>query len=583
MFVFTLKEGDRSVFRTVIGIPKRKAVAFPAWSVLSFPKFFCFGRAGHRRPESGTQTRILFTGLTMSGKQYVLSIDNGTQSIRALLFDLQGNLEAKSQVHIEPYFSEHPGWAEQHAEVFWENLCLACHNLWENTEIKKEALAGVAVTTQRSCVICMDKNGKPLRPFFSWLDQRRTEGIQPIGGIMGVLFKLARVDQTVRYLQAEAEANWISTHQPEIWEKTDKFLMLSGYHIFRLTGEYRDSVGSQVGYIPFDYKRLQWCRDKDWKWKVSPITREMLPELVPPGGILGKITKEASLATGIPEGLPVVAAATDKACEVLGAGCLDPNVGCLSYGTTATINTISSKYVEPVPIIPPYPAPVPDAYCTEYMIYRGYWMVSWFKKQFALREQQIADEKGIEPEKLFDDLVNAVPPGSMGLTLQPYWSPGLRMPEAKGAIIGFGDLHTRAHIYRSILEGLAYGLREGKERIEKRSRISIDRLIVAGGGSQSEAAMQLTADIFGMPAIRPHIYETSGLGAAIDAAVGLGLHSGFDSAIKEMTRVGKVFNPREEHREIYDGLYKRVYLKLYKRLQPLYEEIRDITGYPKRH
>jgi sugar (pentulose or hexulose) kinase len=517
----------------------------------------------------------------MSEKQYILSIDNGTQSIRALLFDLKGNLKDKAQIHIDPYFSENPGWAEQHAEVFWENLCKACQTLWEKTDVPKEAVAGVAVTTQRGCVVCVDKNGKPLRPFFSWLDQRQTEGIKPISGLMGALFKVARVDQTVRYIQAEAEANWISTHQPEIWEKTHKFLLLSGYHIFKLTGEYKDSIGSQVGYIPFDYKRLQWCREKDWKWKIAPVTSDMLPELVAPGEILGEISAEAANATGIPRGIPVVAAATDKACEVLGAGCLESNVGCLSYGTTATINTISSKYVEPVPIIPPYPAPIPGAYCTEYMIYRGYWMVSWFKKQFALREQQIAEKRGIEPEKLFDDLINAVPPGSMGLTLQPYWSPGLRMPEAKGAIIGFGDIHTRAHIYRSMLEGLAYGLREGKEKIEKRSRISIDRLFVSGGGSQSEAAMQLTADIFGMPAIRPHVFETSGLGAAIDAAVGLKLYPDFKTAVSEMTRVGKVFEPNNENREIYEGLYSRVYLKLYKRLQPLYQEIRDITGYPK--
>ena len=518
----------------------------------------------------------------MSNKTHILAIDNGTQSIRALLFDARGNLETKVQIQLEPYFSDKPGWAEQHADYFWENLCKACQTLWSQSKVPKEAVAAVSITTQRGCIICLDKEGKPLRPMISWLDQRRTEGVKPIGGIMGALFKLARVDDTVRYLQAEAEANWISRYQPEILEKTHKYVFLSGYHIFKLTGEFADSVGSQVGYVPFDYKRLQWCGPKDWKWKISPISKEMLVDLKAPGETLGEITSQASNETGIPVGVPVIAAATDKACEILGAGCLEPNVGCLSYGTTATINTISKRYLEPVPLIPAYPAPIPNAYSTEYMIYRGYWMVSWFKKQFALREQQIAKKQGIEPEKLFDELVNEVPPGSMGLTLQPYWSPGLKMPEAKGAIIGFGDIHTRAHIYRAILEGLAYGLREGKERIEKRSKIKIDKLIVAGGGSQSEAAMQLTADIFGLEAARPHLYETSGLGAAIDAAVGVKLHSDFDSAIKEMTRIGKVFEPIEKNRKVYDGLYNNVYLKLYKKLQPLYHEIQKITDYPKK-
>jgi sugar (pentulose or hexulose) kinase len=206
-------------------------------------------------------------------------------------------------------------------------------------------------------------------------------------------------------------------------------------------------------------------------------------------------------------------------------------------------------------------------------------MVTWFKHEFGLREQRLAQERGIEPEVLFDELVRAVPPGSQGLMLQPYWSPGLRHPgpEARGAVIGFGDVHTRAHLYRAILEGLAYALREGAERTAKRSGIPVTELRVAGGGSQSDAALQLTADVFGLPAVRPHIYEASGLGAAIDAAVGLGLHPDFPTAVREMTRLGRTFEPDPHAHEIYDGLYRRVYSAMYGRLRPLYEEIRRVT------
>jgi sugar (pentulose or hexulose) kinase len=225
---------------------------------------------------------------------------------------------------------------------------------------------------------------------------------------------------------------------------------------------------------------------------------------------------------------------------------------------------------------------VPGAYSLEIQVFRGYWMVSWFKQEFGLREQRIAEERGVEPETLFDDLVNQAPPGSMGLMLQPFWSPGLKVPgpEAKGAIIGFGDVHTRAHLYRAMLEGVAYALREGKERTEQRSGVPIAGLRVCGGGSQSDAALQLTADVFGLPAAKPHLYETSCLGAAIDAAVGLNLHPSFDAAVRDMTRVGRVFEPDPRAHEIYDGLYRRVYTQMYARLKPLYEEIREITGYP---
>lgn len=518
------------------------------------------------------------------GGDHVLAIDNGTQSVRVLLFDLLGNLVAKSRVELEPYFSEQPGWAEQHPEYYWNSLCQACQQLWQQADLPQEAIAGVALTTQRATMINADREGQPLRPAIVWLDQRRTEGLKPVGGLWGLAFQLVRMAETVAYFQAEAEANWLITNQPEIWDKTYKYLFLSGYLTHKLTGRFVDSVGCQVGYVPFDYKKLEWAAGWDWKWRAAPVRPEMLPDLIPPAGILGEITSEAARATGLPAGLPLVAAAADKACEVIGAGCLEPHVGCLSYGTTATINTTHRKYIEVIPLIPPYPAAVPDRYSLEIQIYRGYWMVSWFKQEFAHREQRLARERGVEPEELFDELVSQVPPGSMGLTLQPYWSPGIKVPgpEAKGAIIGFGDVHTRAHLYRAILEGLAYALREGRERTERRSHVPITELRVAGGGSQSDAALQLTGDIFGLPTARPHTYEASGLGAAIDAAVGLGLHHDFDAAVREMTRVGRVFEPDPDTREIYEGLYHRVYKQMYRRLGPLYEEIQKITGYPSR-
>lgn len=515
-------------------------------------------------------------------KDHLLAIDVGTQSTRAMVFDLRGNLLAISRVPIEPYYSPAPGLAEQDPQVFWKALCEACNRLWQQPGVAKENIAGVALTTQRSTLINVDKEGKPLRPAIHWLDQRRTSGLKPVGGLWGLLFKIAGMSETVAYLQAEAEGNWLQKHQPEIWSNTHKYLLLSGYLTMRLTGRFADSVGCLVGYLPFDYKKQDWSAKNDWKWQAVPVNKEMLPELVKPAEQIGVITAEAAAETGIPEGLPLIAAAADKACEVIGAGCLNPAIPCLSFGTTATINTTLDRYVEVIPLIPPYPSAVPGSYSLEIQIYRGFWMVSWFKREFGFNEERLAAQRGVAAEELFDDLVNAVPPGSLGLTLQPYWSPGLKVPgpEAKGAVIGFGDVHTRAHFYRSILEGLAYALREGAERTSKRTRVPIEEVRVSGGGSQSKAAMQLTADVFGLPASRPHVFETSGLGAAIDAAVGLQLHADFSSAVKEMTHKGETFEPKQENHAIYNELYRRVYLRMYSHLKPLYDEIRAITGYP---
>jgi len=388
----------------------------------------------------------------------------------------------------------------------------------------------------------------------------------------------------VRYFQREAEVNWWAEHEPAKWAKTHKLLLLSGFLNWKLTGRFADSVGSQVGYVPFDFKAHAWAKSFDWKWQALALRPDQLPELLPVGSVIGKIGNAAATATGIPLGVPVIAAAADKACEVLGSGCLEPHVGGVSYGTTATINVCTRKYVEALAFVPPYPAALPGHYASEVQIFRGYWMVRWFKEQFGDREVLAAAARGIPAEALLDELVAAAPPGSLGLTVQPYWTPGIRHPgpDAKGAMVGFGEAHTRAHVYRAILEGLGYALRDGRERIEKKTKVRVTELRVSGGGSQSDAAMQLTADIFRLPAMRPHTYETSGLGAAIDCAVGLGLHADFATAVREMVRVAQVFEPDRKNADLYDELYAGVYQRMYPRLAPLYRRIREITGYPSR-
>jgi sugar (pentulose or hexulose) kinase len=517
----------------------------------------------------------------MSCPDLILSIDCGTQSLKGMVFDGEGNLVAVEKTRFPLYDSPQPGWAEQDPEVFWQALCRTCRALWHQG-VKADRIAGVGLTGQRGTVVNVDSSGNPVRPAIIWLDQRRTLHQRFIPGPWGLLFRLAGLRETIAYFQSEAEANWIFAYQPDIWRATYKYLLLTGFLSYRLVGEFVDSIGCQVGYLPFDFKRFRWAHRWNWKWLCLPIDPSLLPELVMPATSLGRITASASEQTGIPKGLPLIAAAADKACEVLGSGSFDPSIGCLSYGTTATINVTHERYIEAIRLLPPYPSAVPGRYTLEVQIYRGYWMVSWFKEEFGYPEMQMAMENHQAPEELFEKLVQSVPPGSMGLMLQPYWSPGLKLPgpEAKGAVIGFGDVHSRAHLYRSILEGLAYALREGKERIEKKTRIPITGLRVSGGGSQSSSAMQLTADIFGLPAARPMLYETSGLGAAMVVAVGLGLHRDFETAVHRMTRIGSVFEPNMQAHAVYDELYRHVYQKMYAKLKPLYRRIRKITGYP---
>jgi sugar (pentulose or hexulose) kinase len=517
-----------------------------------------------------------------SSDDLFLSIDCGTQSARALLFDPRGNLVAKSQVALDDYVVERPGWLAHDVEGFWAACARACRQLWAERPELAARVRGVGVTTQRGTIMPIDAQGRAVLPALVWLDQRRATQVPRINAAWRAAFRLAGVGDTVRYFQREAEVNWWAQHEPEAWARTHKVLLLSGLLNWKLTGEFVDSIGSQVGYVPFDFKRHAWARPADWKWQALAIRAGQLPELRPVGSLLGRVGAAASTATGIPVGVPVIAAAADKACEVLGSGCLEPHMGGISYGTTATINVCTRTYAEALSFVPPYPAALPGHFDSEVQIFRGYWMVRWFKEQFGDRERQAGLERGVAPEALLDELVASVPPGSLGLILQPYWTPGIRHPgpDAKGAIIGFGDAHTRAHVYRAILEGLGYALRDGRERIERKTGVALTELRVSGGGSQSDAALQLTADIFRLPASRPHVHETSGLGAAIDCAVGLGLHPDFATAVRAMTRVARTFEPDPRNADLYDQLHEQVYQKMYARLAPLYARLRSIAGYP---
>jgi sugar (pentulose or hexulose) kinase len=513
----------------------------------------------------------------------ILSIDCGTQSLRAIIFSLKGELLAMKRISFEPYVSLNSGWTEQDPEIYWEALKKACKSLKVEHPEYFSWIAGVGVTTMRDSMVNMDKDGNTLRPLMVWLDQRKAKAVYKPGIGMKLVIWFIGMRDSIKKAQRDGKCNWIRQNQPEIWEKTHKFLQVSGFLNYRLTGEFKDSVASQIGHVPFDYKKQKWGNPKNlltFSAKLYPVEREKLPELVNPGEIIGTVTKKANEETGLPENLPVVACGSDKGCETLGMGVLTNETASLSFGTTATIQITSKKYLEPIQFMPAYPAVFPGFFNPEIEIFRGFWMISWFKNEFAHNEIMMAEERGISAEEVLNELLCQSPPGSMGLMVQPYWSPGLSQPAAKGAIIGFGDVHKKPHIYRAVIEGLVYALKEGKEKIEKVSKTKIHRLAVSGGASQSDEICQIAADIFNLPVVRGRTPETSGLGAAIVTAFGTGNFKSIDDAVKEMIQIKDEFHPNKNHVKIYDLLYKKVYKKIYKRLEPFYHEIRTITGYP---
>ena len=192
--------------------------------------------------------------MTSTGHEQILAIDVGTQSVRALVFDPVGTVIASARIPIEPYVSPRPGWAEQDPELYWRTLGDACRQVLAEPATRRDAIAGLTLTTQRNTIVVTDEAGPPLRPAIVWLDQRRTDGLPSIGGPTGVAFRAVGLRDTVAGFIADGEANWLRANEPEMWRATRRYLGLSGFLLHRLTGRFVDSTASQVGYLPFDFK-----------------------------------------------------------------------------------------------------------------------------------------------------------------------------------------------------------------------------------------------------------------------------------------------------------------------------------------
>ncbi len=514
----------------------------------------------------------------VSTEPLILSIDCGTQSLRAILFNKQGEIEgAQKIVYEQPYFSKEPGYAEQNADMYYETLCAAVGRLRASCAEKFSRVAAVAVATQRDTAVFLNKNYAPLRPCVLWLDEREADVHIPqvLISALGAVGAAETIKQGIR----QSRSHWVKKNEPQIWEKTDKVVLLSCYLNYKLTAKLSDSTASQIGHIPFDAKNNGWYKsEKSPFYRVFGVQKGQMPLLVTPGTVLGEVTEEASRQTGIPAGTPVIAAASDKGCETLGNGTLSEDVASLSFGTTATVEITTKKRVEVHRFVSPYPAAQSGYYNPEYQVFRGYWLISWFKKELAAHEVELAEKSGICAEELLNLELKNVPAGAGGLMVQPYWTPELMLKDARGAIIGFNDTHTRFHIYRAIIEGINFALMDGMERIEHKTKTKITRIVAAGGGSQSDEICQITADMFGLPVHRVQTFETSGLGAAILGFVGIGEYADIHEAVKNMVHHRDEFKPDLKKSALYKQLYKQVYLKMYPALKNLYTASSEILS-----
>lgn len=508
----------------------------------------------------------------------ILTIDFGTQSVRTGLVNKKGEILALERVKYAPaYRSPIPGYAEQDPEFYFESLCTCTNKLVKDNKDLMSDILGISMCFFRDSVVCCDKEGKPLRPAILWLDERRAEGKEKLPAFSRAIFKLVGMGPTIELNRKRSMGVWLKENEPEIWEKTEHFMMISTYVTYKLLGSFVDSVCSQAGHLPIDFKNGHWYKsDKHLKGQVFGVPNKKLCKLYKAGEVMGTITEEAAKATGLPIGMKMYAGGSDKSAETLGLGVVNDKTAAISYGTACSVEVPVKTYRDAEPFLPSYPDIV-SGYDMDVQVYRGYWMLNWFIKEFGSEgptvEDIVIDRNLIQQ---FNDEMAKIAPGSDGLVLQPYWGPGLRRPLAKGAIIGFSDVHTKIHMYRAIIEGIGYCLKEGLELFEeKRLHHKVEKLRISGGGSQSDVICQITADIFNKPVSRIQSFECSTLGCAMSAFIAAGEFKSKEEAAEAMVHQSVEFVPNPANVEKYKYLYEHAYIKMYPKLKGIYKDIKQ--------
>jgi len=472
---------------------------------------------------------------------YLIGVDGGTQSSKVVVYDARGDVVCEGRQALRPMSRPRHGVAVHPDDDLWTSIAAASRQALDGFPGDRRELAGVGLCTIRCCKAFLKADGSLLEPVISWMDDRAYQPYVPD-------------DPAVAYATTS-----------------------SGYLTHRFTGERRDSAANNI--------LLQWPIDTDtWQWSDDPalleefnLSREMLFELQLPGDVAGYVTAEAAAATGIPEGLPVITTANDKAVETLGSGSLGERTALVSLGTyiAAMVHGRENRKT-PAHFWTNF-ACIPNRYLYEsHGVRRGMWTLSWFLDLLGEEVAERAESLGLSREQYIEREAEAVPAGSDGLMTVLDWLAPTDKPFRKGVLLGFDARHTRAHVYRSILEAIALTMKNNVDTMCGELGISLDEIVVSGGGAASPLFMRIFADVFGIPASRSTGNGGASLGAAICAAVATGVHVDVETAVERMTKSREPFAPDPANADLYRRMNETAYQAIRNATDPILERAYSI-------
>jgi xylulokinase len=458
---------------------------------------------------------------------YLLGIDAGTTSVKAAIFTADGRRIGMSRKEYQ-LDTPNSDQAQLNPNIYWQACVHTVNEAVKQAGINVEQIQGLSVSSQGETIIALDAKGNPIYPALVWLDNRAMLQAKKLAKIFNAkVYGYTGIPEIVPTWSA-CKILWIKENEPDIFARTNKFLLVQDYLIFRLTGKYftDGSVSSTTLY--FNIMRNNWWEEVLY---AIGINAEQLPEIVSPGTIIGRVSSVAAYELGLSINTQVICGGMDQSVGAIGAGNYQSGIISETTGAALTIQaTISDPMIDTEKLIPVYFHSVPKKFLFVPVCPTAGMAFKWFRDQFGQQEISFAENQGTDSYDLMTRMAETIPAGSDGLVMLPHlmgsFSPDPN-PFARGSFTGFTLSHTRAHFVRALMEGVGFMLKQNIQTIEK-AGIKINEVVSTGGGARSRLWNKIKSNILDKPLVTLHNEETALIGNAILAGVACGIYKTID-------------------------------------------------------
>ncbi len=490
-----------------------------------------------------------------------LGIDVGTGGSRAVLVDAAGKVLASATSEHAAISAPEIGWAEQDPRDWWRATCAAIKECLQLARVRANEIASVGLTGQMHGMVLLDEQGEVLRPAIIWCDQRTEGEGRAITEQVGArrLIELTANPALTNFTLTKIW--WVQRKEPQIWSRVRTVLLPKDYARFRLTGARACDVADASGTLLFDVAHRRWSATMA---EISGIDPGILPQIFESPEISGRVSDEGARATGIRADTPVVAGAGDQAAGAVGMGIVQAGAVSATIGTSGVVFAATAKpTMDPQGRIHTFCHAVPGRWHVMGVTQAAGFSLRWFRDELC---------GGVNGNRVSYDELTAeaakTKAGADGLLWLPYLmgerTPHLD-PDARGALVGLTAQHTRGHVVRAILEGVAFSLRDTLT-IFRELNLPIDSIRLGGGGARGKLWRQIQADVYGMPVEILEAEEGAAYGAALLAGVGAGVWPSVERACETAVKVAQVVEPDPARVEIMNRRYEQ-YRALYPALK----------------